>query len=379
MKRLEAADIRARLPKTRRLVVKVGSALLAPPKAIYGRLAKDIAAARAAGCEVVLVTSGAIALGLGVLGQSARPKALAMLQAAAAAGQPKLMRRWHAALRRFGVPVAQVLLTHADLADRERFLNARRALLALLACGALPVVNENDSVATDEIRVGDNDQLSAHVATLIDAELLVILTSVDGLYDGNPENDPRAQRLPTVHDAKSAQAFAGRAGKSGLGVGGMRTKVLAANAATHRATATVIASGKRRQPLGAVLSGADVGTLFVPDHLVQGRKHWIAYTLRPRGCLRVDAGAAAALSDRGKSLLPGGLTAVEGHFPRGSMVDIVGPKGLIARGLVAYDHAELALLQGHKSGDIARLIGYIDTPEIVHRDDLVLIRATDAT
>lgn len=369
-----AEDIRAQLHQTRRLVVKVGSALLAPPAAVYARLARDIAAVRAAECEVVLVTSGAIALGLGVLKQTARPKELAMLQAAAAAGQPELMRRWGSALRRYDLPVAQVLLTHADLADRERFLNARRALLALLQQGAIPVINENDSVATDEIRVGDNDQLSAHVATLIDAELLVILTSVDGLFDGNPETTPNARRLPTVHDAQLALRLACGAGRDGLGVGGMHTKVLAANAAAHRAVSTVIASGRRRQPLATVLAGRDVGTLFVPQHLVQGRKHWIAYTLKPKGRLRVDAGAAVALSQRGKSLLPSGLVEVEGEFPRGSMVDIIGPNGLVARGLVAYAAAELARLQGKKSSDISRLLGYMDTPEIVHRDDLVLMQ-----
>lgn len=368
------ADGRAHLPRAKRIVVKVGSALVAaPPAGIFGKLSGDIARARARGCEVVLVSSGAIAMGFAALGLKKRPKEVALLQAAAAAGQPELMWRWRGACKRHQQAIAQVLLTHADLADRERFLNARRSLQALLRAGVLPVINENDSVATDEIRVGDNDRLSAHVASLVDAELLVILTSVDGLYSGNPEVDAKAERIAYVAHPDHVVAMAGEAGGDGLGVGGMRTKVEAARLAASHAIGVIIASGKRPQPLTRVLAGKDVGTYFNPTGAVKGRKHWIAYTLKAQGRLHVDAGAAKAVAQEHTSLLPSGLTHVEGTFARGAMVEIVGPQGTVARGLAAYDADELRKLQGKQSSEIATLLGYMDIPEIVHRDDLVLL------
>lgn len=367
-------EVRSHLPRAKRIVVKVGSALVAaPPAGIFGKLSGDIARARARGCEVVVVSSGSIALGFEALGIKRRPREVALLQAAAAIGQPELMWRWRGACKRHGQAIAQVLLTHADLADRERFLNARRALQALLKAGVVPVINENDSVATDEIRVGDNDRLSAHVASLVDAELLVILTSVDGLYSGNPEVTPTAERIAYVRHPDDVAAMAGEAGSDGLGVGGMRTKVEAARLAASRAIGVVIASGKRPQALTKVLTGADVGTFFRPTGSVTGRKHWIAYTLKAQGTLTVDAGAARAVVQEHKSLLPSGLVQVDGDFERGAMVEIAGPDGTVARGLVAYDADELRKLQGRQSSEIATILGYMDIPEIVHRDDLVLV------
>ena len=362
------------LRHARRVVVKVGSALLAtPPAGIFAPLARELGELRGDGRAPVLVSSGCIALGLSILGYEKRPREVRCLQAAAAAGQPELMWRWRSALRRHDTAVAQVLLTHADLADRERFLNARRAFSELLTHRVLPIVNENDSVATEEIRVGDNDRLSAHVASLVEADLLIILTSVDGLFTANPEEDPDAERVPVVEHPRAVEALAGGAGQSGLGVGGMRTKVEAARVATSHGIPVVIAHGGRRHILRNLLAGADVGTLFLPVQELPSRKHWIGYTLKPQGRLHVDAGAASALVAKGRSLLPSGLVRVEGAFSRGAMVDIVAPRGdVVARGLAAYGADELVRLAGRKSSEIATILGYIDIPEVVHRDDMVL-------
>jgi glutamate 5-kinase len=365
---------RAGLRSARRIVVKIGSALLAHGgERMMKQLATQIAALREEKREVLLVSSGAIALGLSVLGLKKRPSQLGQLQAAAAAGQPELMRRWIAALGRVGVPVAQVLLTHADLADRTRFLNTRRAVAELLARGVLPIANENDTVATEEIKVGDNDQLSAHLASLIQADLLVLLTTVDGLYESDPEKNPDAKRLALVDDPRAVAHLAGGSGSSGLGVGGMSTKVLAARAATQSGIAVVITAGARPGVLGEVMAGDDVGTLFVPQSGLQSRKHWIGFTLKPQGSLHIDAGAAKAVARAGKSLLPSGLVRVEGRFERGAMVEIVGPEGVVARGLAAYPSDELGRIAGKKSAAIEEVLGYVDTPEVVHRDDMVLV------
>lgn len=300
---------------------------------------------------------------------------MSQLQAAAAAGQPELMRRWAQAFGRHQKSVAQVLLTHADLTSRERFLNARHALAELLRAGVVPIANENDTVATEEIRVGDNDRLSAQIASLVQAELLVLLTTADGLCNADPELDPTAKRIAVVQDAASVLSLAGGAGSSGLGTGGMRTKVLAAQAATSKAIATVVAHGGKPQALTHILMGKDVGTLFLPASELASRKHWIGFTLRAQGVLRVDAGAAKALVDQQRSLLPSGVVAVEGDFERGAMVEIMGPKGLVARGLCAYDAVAMRKLAGKRSTEIENLLGYIDTPEVVHRDDLVVLAA----
>ncbi len=364
---------RQSLARSRRVVVKIGSALLdRDDNRSFSRFARQLAQLRDEKRHLVLVSSGAISQGLPLLGYKRRPSQLGKLQAAAAVGQPELMRRWGLALSRYGITTAQVLLTHNGLANRERFLNARHALFNLEKRGVLPVANENDTVATDEIRVGDNDSLAAHVASLVGADLLILLTTVDGLHDQNPERARDAARIPVVDKARDAMRFAGAAGRSGLGTGGMVTKIEAADTAAAMGIPVVIADGRRPQVLHDIIAGDDIGTLFVPGEQLQGRKHWIAYTLRPKGMLHVDDGAAAAMYSGG-SLLPSGVTAVEGQFARGEMVDIVSSAGLVARGLAAYSAGEVRLLVGRDSKEIRGLLGYVDTKAVVHSHDLVVL------
>jgi glutamate 5-kinase len=364
---------RASLGASQRIVVKVGSYLLATAGSrIYTRLATQISAARQQGVQCVLVSSGAIALGLTVMGLKRRPRRLGQLQAAAAAGQPELMRRWARALARRGLSAAQVLLTHADLADRERFLNARDALTELLRGDMVPVINENDSVATEEIRVGDNDRLSAQVAHLVGADLVVNLTTVDGVFSADPEKSPSARRIPVVARIDDVATIAGDASSSGLSIGGMRAKVDAARAAAKRSIPVVIARGDQPSVLTRILAGADIGTLFLPAKAVSSRKHWIGFTLRPSGVVHVDAGAARALVGSKTSLLPSGVTGVDGEFPRGAMVEVRGPDGVVARGLTAYAAAELRRLRGCKTTEIVKVLGYVYRPEVIDRDDLLV-------
>ncbi len=366
---------RERVSRSKRIVVKIGSALLAKGgTAIFSQLAGQIAAWMPPEKECVIVSSGAIAFGIDVMGLKKRPTQVSLLQAAAAAGQPRLQQHWSKAFARQNIHVAEVLLTHADLANRERFLNARHALAALIAHGVVPIINENDSVSTDEIRVGDNDSLSAQVASLVNADLLILLTTVDGLYTANPDKDPTATHIPLVTHFGVIEDFAtSESGISGLGVGGMHTKVQAAKTCSKRGIAVVIADGRTPQVLKKILAGKTVGTLFLPSIRVASRKHWIGFTLKPTGVLRVDAGATDALVRRGRSLLASGITHVEGKFDRGAMVEIVGPSGPIARGLAAYAAHELTQLMGKNSKDIARILGYVSIPEAVHRDDLTLL------
>jgi glutamate 5-kinase len=355
-----------------RLVIKIGSALMARGPSFAESIARQVIALRAQGIEIIVVSSGAIALGLSVLGYAKRPTAVSKLQAAASAGQFELMRLWHEAFNK--TPVAQVLLTHADLANRERFLNARHALSEILACGVVPIVNENDAVATDEIRLGDNDNLGAQVASLLHADLLVILTTVDGLHSGNPEEDINAKRVGLVEKPASVKSFAKGASKVGLSVGGMHTKIEAATSATQRGIPVVICKGE--VTLQRILQGDDVGTLFTPATRIKSRKHWIGFTLRPKGKLHIDAGAEKALLVGKKSLLPSGLTKVTGAFARGAMVEIVGSNGeLLARGLAAYSGEEMRQLAGCNTRDILKILGYMDTPEIVHRDDMLIVES----
>ncbi len=380
---------RARLREARRIVVKVGSRVLRgePPPGGGGAtapagvdvsriddLCAEVAALRAEGREVLIVTSGAIACGVARLGLARRPRDLPRLQAAAAAGQIALMRLYEEALSRRGLRAAQVLVTHADFADRRRYLNAGATLRALLDLGAVPVVNENDTVATAEIRFGDNDNLSADVAALIAADLLVLLTDVEGLFDADPRRVPGARRVPLVSDvAREAAPLAG-AGDGSVGTGGMATKVLAAEKAAKSGIRTVIADGRRRDIVAAILRGEDVGTLVLASGTPEAaRKRWIARTLRPKGRIAIDAGAAAALRERGKSLLPSGVRAVEGTFQRGEAVSIVDPEGReIARGLSSYDSADLARIAGKRTAEARALLGFV-YEEAVHRDDLVLL------
>jgi glutamate 5-kinase len=368
------------LRRVRRAVVKIGSNVLADADGLrtarIGALAAEIAALVAAGRQIVVVSSGAVAAGATRLG--GRRGRLEWRQAAAAVGQPSLMATYERAFRRHGRTVAQVLLTHADLADRRRYLNARHTLRALLALGVVPIVNENDTVAVEELTFGDNDDLSALTASLVEADLLVILSDVAGLYERDPRTDP-ASPLVAVGRAQdpSLGREAGAAGST-IGTGGMVSKVAAAAKAAAAGIPTIIADGGRRGVLGAVFdAGVDVGTLLLADgDPLARRKHWIAHTLRPAGALHLDAGAVRALAQGGRSLLPSGVRAVEGAFGIGDCVRCVGPDGTeIARGLTNYAAPDLDRIKGAHTRDVPRLLGYKGSDEVIHRDDLVVAPA----
>ena len=369
------------LSQARRIVVKVGSSLVTNEgrgldvQAIaqwceqLARLARD-------GREVVMVSSGAIAEGMKRLGWSSRPSAIHELQAAAAVGQMGLVQAYESQLREQGVGSAQVLLTHADLADRERYLNARSTLLTLLQLGVVPVINENDTVVNDEIKFGDNDTLGALVANLIEADLLIILTDQKGLYSADPRKDPQAQ---FVHEGRAGdpalEAMAGGAGSS-IGKGGMITKILAAKRAAGSGASTVIAWGREPQALMRLCAGELIGTLLIAQTAKnQARKQWMVDHLQLRGSVTVDEGAVVKLRDEGKSLLPIGMTAVMGEFARGDVIAVRDPQGQeIARGLANYSSAEARLILRKASSEFERLLGYTGEPEMVHRTNLVLSR-----
>ncbi len=367
--------------QARRIVVKVGSSLVTNEgrgldEAAIEEWSRQIAALVRDGREVIMVSSGAIAEGMKRLGWATRPKEIHELQAAAAVGQMGLAQMYETRLRAHGLPSAQVLLTHADLADRERYLNARSTLLTLLRLKVVPVINENDTVVTDEIKFGDNDTLGALVANLVEADLLIILTDQRGLYTADPRRNPDAR---FVHEARAGdpalEAMAGGAGSS-IGKGGMITKILAAKRAAGSGASTVIAWGREPDVLLRLSRGEPIGTLLVaqtPKN--QARKQWMADHLQLRGAVVVDAGAAAKLQQEGKSLLPIGMVAVEGEFSRGEVIAIRDEQGVeIARGLANYASAEARLLCRKPSSEFERLLGYTGEPEMVHRDNLVRMR-----
>lgn len=364
------------LSHARRVVVKVGSALVVAGGQLKAEwlagLARDVAALRAGGRDVVLVSSGAIALGRGVLGLASGALPLEQSQAAAAVGQIRLARAWEEALAPHGLTTAQVLVTLEDSTDRRRYLNSRTTLATLLGFGAVPIVNENDTIATDEIRFGDNDRLAAQVALMCGADVLVLLSDVDGFYSGDPKTDPGARRFEVVaRITPEIEAMAGDAG-SGLSRGGMKTKLMAAKTATAAGCAMAIMQGAVDRPLSR-LAAADVPcTWFLAQgDPITARKHWIA-AMKTKGALHCDAGAAAALA-RGKSLLPAGVTAVSGSFGRGEPVDILGPAGdTLGRGLVRYTAEEARRIAGRRSGEIEGILGYPGRAALIHRDDMVL-------
>ena len=371
------------LRDARRIVVKVGSSLVTNEgrgldEAAIGEWSRQLAAlVRGDGGvprEVVMVSSGAIAEGMKRLGWVARPQEIHELQAAAAVGQMGLAQMYETKLREQGMGSAQVLLTHADLADRERYLNARSTLLTLLRLGVVPVINENDTVVTDEIKFGDNDTLGALVANLVEADALVILTDQKGLYTADPRRDPAAE---FVHEANAGdpalEAMAGGAGSS-IGKGGMITKILAAKRAAGSGASTVIAWGREPDVLVRLVDGQALGTLLIAQtQKKQARKQWMADHLQLRGAVTVDAGAAAKLREEGKSLLPIGMTAVEGDFSRGDVIAVRDEAGAeIARGLANYAAAEARLLCRKPSSEFEKLLGYTAETEMVHRDNLVL-------
>ncbi|MFW6050917.1 MAG: glutamate 5-kinase [Myxococcota bacterium] len=359
--------IRQALTEARRLVVKIGSRSLAHDRQRFAQLAHQVAAQREAGRTVVLVSSGAVALGGERLGLGGRPKSIARLQAAAAAGQSQLMRAYEDAFAPHGIPVAQVLLTHADMADRDRYLNARAAIDSLLELGAVPIINENDAVSVEEIRFGDNDQLAAMVATLVGADALVLLTDVEGVLDA----DGQCVRL--VSDPTEV-AHLVRAPADDVGLGGMASKLESARLATRRGVPVIVADARDARVLERVVGGEPVGTLFLPRGArLASRKHWIAFTLKPRGAILVDAGAAEALHAYKRSLLPAGVVGVSGDFDAGDAVRIVGPDGVeLARGLARYAMRDVARLAGARTTEIEGRIGRYGGDEIVHRDDMVV-------
>jgi len=364
----------------RRIVVKVGSSLVTNDgrgidHAAVGRWAEQIAGLRRAGKEIVLVSSGAIAEGMQRLGWTERPAAIHELQAAAAVGQMGLVQAYEAAFSRFGLHTAQVLLTHEDLVDRRRYLNARSTLFTLMGLGVIPVINENDTVTTDEIRLGDNDTLGALVTNLVEADVLVLLTDQPGLYTGDPRKDAGAQLLTSARAGDPAlEVIAGGSG-SALGRGGMLTKVLAAKRAARSGASTVIADGREESVLVRLAAGEAIGTQLAAETMtLAARKQWLADHLRTAGSLTLDPGAVQALIRDGKSLLPIGVVACEGAFERGAVVACYDAAGReIARGLVNYNAGETQRILRKPSSKIASILGYVDEPELIHRNNLVLL------
>ena len=363
-----------------RIIVKVGSSLVTNEgrgldHGAIARWAAQISSLRSLGKEVVLVSSGAIAEGMLRLGFTSRPTDIHELQACAACGQMGLAQIYETSFRSHGVKTAQVLLTHADLADRERYLNARSTLTTLLRLGVVPIINENDTVVTDEIKFGDNDTLGALVANLIEADALVILTDQKGLFSADPRKDPNARLIQEAQagDA-SLEAMAGGAG-SNIGSGGMLTKVLAARRAARSGAHTVIAWGREDNVLVRLAQGEAIGTqLTAPTARLTARRQWMVDHLHTAGELVLDAGAVQKLAREGKSLLPIGVVAVRGEFGRGALVTCVGEDGAqIARGLTNYTSSEVKRIMRHPSSEIEGILGYVEAPELVHRDNLVLV------
>jgi glutamate 5-kinase len=365
--------------RARQIVVKVGSAVLTEAgvlqRPILFRLAQEIAALRKRGCRVTLVSSGAIATGVGKLGLKEKPSSIPEKQAVAAVGQGTLIQMYEEAFERYGLRVAQVLLTRDDLTHRGRYLNARNTLTTLLSWGIIPIINENDTVAVDEIKFGDNDNLSALISHLIEADLLVILTDLDGLYDQDPRENPRAVLIREVEkiDAQIVRYTSLTAGSAG--VGGMRSKLKAARKATLQGTPVVIANGRREGVLKDLAKGRPLGTFFFPqEHPLSRRKHWIAYTLKPRGEVVLDPGACQALMEKGKSLLPTGIVAVRGRFGVGACVSCLSPEGKrIAKGLVNYSSADLQKIKGLRTAEIEKRLDFKHSDEAIHRDNLVIV------
>ncbi len=371
----QEVHLRQQLARSKRVVVKVGSqALCLADGRLDGRtiagLCQDLAQLLDEGRQVVLVSSGAVASGTGEVG---RERGLGK-QALAAIGQPLLMARYRMEMQGLGRHVAQVLLTHADLADRGRFLHARRVLAELLAAGILPIVNENDTVSVDELRFGDNDQLAAQVAHVVEADALLLLTEVDGLYTSHPDKDPQAKLISFVGLRDTRALDAAEDGTSAFGSGGMKSKLLAAKKAGSVGVVAAIGRGKRPGITLDLLRGEPLGTVVQPAaKRLSGKRSWVATSLRTRGTLHVDAGAAQALAQGGRSLLPAGVVRSEGRFAVGDAVAVVGPSGqLIARGLVRYDSEEASKIYGLRTDQIATVLGWLPADELIHRDDLVL-------
>jgi glutamate 5-kinase len=363
---------RKALESAKRIVVKIGSRAITqsdvPGEGRFASIARQVLELRALGRTVILVSSGAVAMGCQKLGLSTRPKLIAELQAAAAIGQPRLLQAYEVAFAAGGVPIAQVLLTHAEVADRRRYLNARAAMDAMIELGAVPIINENDTISTEELQFGDNDQLAAMVAPLLGADVLVLLTDVEGLLDEHK------QRIPVVHDFENVESLIW-AKDNVLSLGGMRSKVSAARQACQVGLPVVIGPARDPDVLRKIATGGDAGTLFLPaGAAMASRKYWIAYTLKMRGSLVVDAGALRAVVTDKRSLLPAGIVSVRGSFRSGEAVSIVSAEGVeVARGLVRYDSRDVERLLGARSEHIEERLGFHHGDEIIHRDDLVVL------
>ena len=377
---MDSISARQQLSTSKRWVIKIGSALLTDNgrgvnRAAIHNWAAQIGALRSRGVEVLLVSSGAVAAGMDRLGWRKRPESIHQLQAAAAVGQSHLVQVYEHAFGQYDCRTAQILLDHDDLSNRTRYLNARSTLRTLLSLGAVPIINENDTVVTDEIRFGDNDTLAALVANLVEADALLILTDADGLFTEDPRDNPDAE---LVREASAADvrlvAMAGGS-RSGLGRGGMATKVRAAQLAARSGARTVIVGGAVEAVIERVAAGEVLGTLLLPEaDPMTARKRWLAGQLQVRGRLILDAGAERALREQGKSLLSVGVSAVEGRFHRGELVSCCDEEGNeVARGLVNYDSSEAARIQGQPSERIVELLGYRDDEELIHRDNLILL------
>lgn len=372
-------DLRKKIiKKVKRIVVKVGSAVVAAGpvdgRDIFARLASDIHEIKSAGKEAAIVSSGAIALGIKRLGLKERPSTIPERQAVAAVGQGSLMAFYDSAFSKAGETVAQVLLTHEDIGSRSRFLNARNTLLTLLRLGITPVINENDTVAVEEIKFGDNDALSALTTNLIEADLLVILSDIDGLFDKDPKCNPEAKKVPLVKDIDSIADGLTNSTNS-LGTGGILSKCEAARKAAHFGIPTIIANGNSPGVLARIISGEDDGTLFLPkEDRLTSRKHWIAFSTRPSGRVFVDEGAKEALLKGGKSLLPSGIKEVDGTFDAGEVVHCVDLKGMeFARGVANYSSSEIHKIKGLKTIELEKVLGYKVYDEVIHRDNLVVL------
>ncbi|ATX80814.1 glutamate 5-kinase [Mariprofundus aestuarium] len=371
---------RSDLSHARRVVVKIGSSLLADVdhgirQDVIDHLVDELQGVMKAGMDVVIVTSGSVALGRVQLGWLNRTLSVHEKQAAAAIGQPVLMSAYARAFARHGRTVAQMLLTKDDLRNRRRYLNASNTSETLFSAGVVPIVNENDTVVVAEIKFGDNDSLGALVSLVVDADLLVMLTDVEGLYDKNPTKHADAKRIGVVeHLNEEHVEMAGDAG-SAFGTGGMASKLSAARVATSGGVSAAIISGKESGRLSRLLAGEDEGTLFLcgVDRQTR-RKHWILEVLSPKGEIHVDVGAQRAIVNQGSSLLPIGVKDVIGVFDKGACVEIVGPDGVIARGLCNYTAEEMRRIMGHGSGDVAEILGYLDFSSVIHRDNLVLCK-----
>ncbi|MCH2169879.1 glutamate 5-kinase [Myxococcota bacterium] len=381
-------DPRSILHRTQRIVVKVGSSILTQNgelrEPMFGEIARQVATLRRDGREVVLVSSGAIAIGSRELGWDHPGHSIPEKQAAAAVGQIGLIELYRRRFADYDITIGQVLVTRSGLEDRERFLNARHTLTQLIGLGAVPIVNENDTVATEEIRFGDNDNLSATVVNLVAADLLVIFTDVEGLYIHQPEaGQPSPPLFDVVDEITPEVERAAQGAVSTFGRGGMKTKLEAATAATASGASTVLCNGLERDALLRVVGGEPLGTLFTPaegNRVLASRKHWLAFTRKTRGTLQLDLGATQAITRDGRSLLPAGIVSVDGSFQVGDPVACTDPNGReVARGLVAYESEAVGRIAGRATRDIGQVLGYSNGDEIIHRDDLVTLETHDST